>query len=85
VGGFKANGRGRTFAKAYFITLKESELAKSQSTLTPEEEFRQKYPNITVEPEFFRLVGCMAGMSSARSDKDLLIDAIEGNSGSNSG
>lgn len=49
--------------------------AQVQTTMTPEEEFRQKYPDIEVAPEFFKLVGCMA--PSTRSDKDELLDPIE--------
>ncbi len=52
-----------------------TEPTKSEGQLTPEEEFRRKYPDIEVEPEFFKLVGCMA--QSTRSDKDELLDAIE--------
>ena len=49
-----------------------------QNIMTPEEEFRQKYPNIKItRPELFKLVGCMAEASPNISDKDMLIDAIE--------
>jgi hypothetical protein len=65
------------------IDLKSSQPSKvdnskpgqAQTTMTPEEEFRQKYPDIEVDPEFFKLVGCMA--PSTRSDKDELIDILE--------
>lgn len=53
-----------------------SKPAQSQNTLTPEEEFRQKYPPIKVESEFFKLVGSMT-VTEGVSDKDLLIDALE--------
>ncbi|MCI0613135.1 hypothetical protein L0244_09110 [bacterium] len=53
-----------------------SKPAKPQELLTPEEEFRQKYPNIKIEPEFFKLVGSIT-VPAGVSDKDLLIDAIE--------
>lgn len=52
------------------------ESPQSQGTLTPEEEFRQKYPDIKIESEFFKLVGSMAAPEGV-SDKDLLIDALE--------
>lgn len=45
-------------------------------TLTPEEEFRRKYPDINVETEFFKLVSSMT-VPEGVSDKDLLIDALE--------
>lgn len=49
-----------------------------QATMTPEEEFRQKYPNIKINrPDLFKLVGSMADVPPNVSDKDLLIDAIE--------
>jgi len=52
--------------------------AQRQNTLTPEEEFRQKYPNIKINrPELFKLVGSMADVPPNVSDKDLIIDAIE--------
>jgi len=55
-----------------------SKPAKHEKALTPEEEFRQKYPNIKVNrPELFELVGCMADVPPDVSDKDLIIDAIE--------
>jgi predicted transcriptional regulator len=58
-------------------TLK-SKVAMAQSIMTPEEEFRQKYPNIKINrPELFKLVGCMAEVPPNVSDKDLIIDAIE--------
>jgi predicted DNA-binding antitoxin AbrB/MazE fold protein len=49
---------------------------KARILVTPEEEFKKKYPHIEVEPEFFRLVGCIADVSSAVSNKELLIDTI---------
>ena len=54
----------------------DSKPAQAQSTMTPEEEFRQKYPDIKVESEFFKLVGSMT-VPEGVSDKDLLIDALE--------
>lgn len=52
------------------------ETPQPQHTLTPEEEFRQKYPHIKINrPELFKLVGSMA--PSTRSDKDELIDILE--------
>lgn len=62
--------------RAKALTWK-SELAKAQNPLTPEEEFRREFPNLDVEPEFFKLVGCMGDISSVRSDKELIIDAIK--------
>lgn len=53
-----------------------SKPAQARAPMTPEEEFRQKYPDIEVEPEFFKLVGSMA-VPEGVSDKDLLIDALE--------
>lgn len=48
-----------------------------QGTLTPEEEFRRKYPDIKItRPELFKLVGSMADVPPDVSDKDLIIDAI---------
>lgn len=52
------------------------ESPQPQGALTPEEEFRRKYPDINVEAEFFRLVGSMT-VPEGVSDKDLLIDALE--------
>lgn len=52
------------------------ESPQPQNALTPEEEFRQKYPDIKIESEFFKLVGSMAAPEGV-SDKDLLIDALE--------
>jgi len=58
------------------LTPQHEQTAKAQNTITPEEEFRQKYPDIKIRrPELFKLVGCMA--PSTRSDKDELIDALE--------
>jgi hypothetical protein len=54
----------------------DSKPARAQEKMTPEEEFRQKYPDIEVEPEFFKLVGSMT-VPEGISDKDLLIDALE--------
>jgi hypothetical protein len=55
-----------------------SKPVEPQNILTPEEEFRQKYPNIKINrPELFKLVGCMAEVPPNVSDKDLIIDAIE--------
>ena len=52
--------------------------ARRRDTMTPEEEFRQKYPNIKItRPELFKLVGCMSDVPPSVSDKDLIIDAIE--------
>ncbi len=52
--------------------------AQLQDTMTPEEEFRQKYPNIKINrPELFKLVGGMADVPPNVSDRDLIIDAIE--------
>lgn len=48
----------------------------AQDAMTPEEEFRQKYPQIKVESEFFKLVGSMT-VPEGVSDKDLLIEALE--------
>jgi hypothetical protein len=46
--------------------------------MTPEEEFRKKYPHIKINrPELFKLVGSMADVPPNVSDKDLIIDAIE--------
>jgi hypothetical protein len=68
------------------IDLKISQPAKAdnfkpaqvQGAMTPEEEFRQKYPHIKINrPELFKLVGSMADVPPNVSDKDLLIDAIE--------
>lgn len=53
-----------------------SKQAQALAPLTPEEEFRQKYPDIEVESEFFKLVGSMT-VPEGISDKDLLIDAME--------
>lgn len=54
------------------------ESPQPQGTLTPEEEFRRKYPDIKItRPELFKLVGSMADVPPNVSDKDLLIDAIE--------
>lgn len=51
---------------------------QSQGTLTPEEEFRRKYPDIKItRPELFKLVGSMTDVPPDVSDKDLIIDAIE--------
>ena len=50
--------------------------AQPQAALTPEQEFRRKYPEINVESEFFRLVGSIT-VPDGVSDKDLIIDAIE--------
>jgi len=50
--------------------------AQFQAPMTPEEEFRQKYPQIKVESEFFKLVGSMT-VPEGVSDKDLLIEALE--------
>lgn len=52
------------------------ESPQPQGALTPEEEFRRKYPDINVETEFFKLVGSMT-VPEGVSDKDLLIDALE--------
>ncbi len=52
------------------------ESPQPQGTLTPEEEFRRKYPDINVETEFFKLVGSMT-VPEGVSDKDLLIEALE--------
>lgn len=52
------------------------ESPQPQGALTPEEEFRRKYPDINVEAEFFRLVGSIT-VPEGVSDKDLLIDALE--------
>lgn len=54
----------------------DSKPAQAQEKMTPEEEFRQKYPHIKVESEFFKLVGSMTAPEGV-SDKDLLIDALE--------
>lgn len=52
--------------------------AQPARPLLPEEEFRQRYPNIPItRPELFKLVGCMADVPPGVSDKDLIIDAIE--------
>jgi hypothetical protein len=53
-----------------------SKPAQVQGTMTPEEEFRQKYPHIKVESGLFKLVGRMT-VPEGVSDKDLLIDALE--------
>lgn len=50
--------------------------AQVQDTMTPEEEFRQKYPQIKIESEFFKLVGSTT-VPEGVSDKDLLIEALE--------
>ena len=50
--------------------------AQVQERMTPEEEFRQKYPQIKVESEFFKLVGSMT-VPEGVSDKGLLIEALE--------
>jgi len=50
--------------------------AQVRDTMTPEEEFRQKYPHIKIESEFFKLVGSMT-VPEGVSDKDLLIEALE--------
>ncbi|MCI0696910.1 hypothetical protein L0337_33510 [candidate division KSB1 bacterium] len=51
--------------------------AQLQNEMTPEEEFRQKYPDIKItRPELFKLVGCMT-VPEGVSDKDLLLDAPE--------
>lgn len=53
-------------------------IAQPTKPLSPEEEFRRKYPSIPItRPELFKLVGCMADVPSNVSDKDLIIDAIE--------
>jgi hypothetical protein len=55
-----------------------SKSAQAQDAMTPEEEFRQKYPHIKItRPELFKLVGCMSDVPPNVSDKDLIIDAIE--------
>ncbi len=55
-----------------------SKPAQLQAPMTPEEEFRQKYPNIKINrPELFKLVGSMADVPPNVSDKDLIIDTIE--------
>jgi hypothetical protein len=54
----------------------DSKPTQAQAPMTPEEEFRQKYPHIKVESEFFKLVGSMT-VPEGVSDKDLLIDALE--------
>ncbi len=52
--------------------------AKPITPLSPEEEFRRKYPQIPINrPELFELVGCMADIPPGVSDKDLIIDALE--------
>lgn len=56
----------------------DSRPPQPQNLMTPEEEFRQKYPHIKISrPELFKLVGCMADVPPNVSDKDLIIDAIE--------
>ena len=55
---------------------KADNFAPAQDAMTPEEEFRQKYPHIKVEAEFFKLVGSMT-VPEGVSDKDLLIEALE--------
>lgn len=50
--------------------------AMPEETLTPEEEFRRKYPNIEIDSEFFKLVGCLADVPPGVSDKELILDAI---------
>jgi len=61
-----------------------SKPAQFQAPMTPEEEFRQKYPHIKItRPELFKLVGCMADVPPDVSDKDLIIDAIESIYGEN--
>jgi len=50
--------------------------AQLQALMTPEEEFRKKYPQIKVESEFFKLVGSMTAPEGV-SDKDLLIEVLE--------
>jgi len=55
---------------------KADNFAPAQDAMTAEEEFRQKYPQIKVESEFFKLVGSMA-VPEGVSDKDLLIEALE--------
>jgi predicted DNA-binding antitoxin AbrB/MazE fold protein len=57
-------------------TTFRDEPIKTRSLATPEEEFRKKYPHVEVEPEFFKLVGCMTNAPSAVYDKELFIDAI---------
>ena len=53
-------------------------LAARAKPLSPEEEFRRKYPNIPItRPELFKLIGCMVDVPPNVSDKDLIIDAIE--------
>lgn len=62
------------------ILLERSDTAedKAQRIITPEEEFRHKYPEIKINrPELFELVGCLADVPSHVSDRDLIIDAIE--------
>jgi predicted DNA-binding antitoxin AbrB/MazE fold protein len=56
-------------------TIFQSASIKARPHVTPEEEFKKKYPNIKIEPEFFKLVGCMAAISDV-SETDLLINAI---------
>ena len=52
--------------------------AQLQDTMSPEEEFRQKYPHIKItRPELFNLVGSMTDVHPSVSYKDLIIDAIE--------
>jgi len=52
--------------------------AKLERPMTPEEEFRRKYPQIKItRPELFMLVGCIDEVPPGVSDKELLIDAIE--------
>ncbi|MDZ7292693.1 MAG: hypothetical protein ONB44_23050 [candidate division KSB1 bacterium] len=66
-------------------TANSSKPTKPQNIMTPEEEFRQKYPNIKISrPELFKLVGCMADVAPNVSDKDLIIDAIESKYGNES-
>jgi hypothetical protein len=56
----------------------DSKPAQLQTPMTPEEEFRKKYPHIKINrPELFKLVGSMADVPPNVSDKDLIIDAIE--------
>jgi hypothetical protein len=58
------------------VTHLKSELVRAQHAVTPEEEFMQKYPDIQVEPEYFRLVGCMNNISERTTDKELILEAM---------
>lgn len=56
----------------------QSRPSPHEDELTPEEEFRKKYPHIKINrPELFKFVGVMADVPPKVSDKDLILEALE--------